>query len=126
MLNTLRALHAEIQRIHITALRDGTFFAEILLRFEGLDVKIDARPSDAIALALRAQSPIVMAEDVFEKAAQELPASDSVNSDDPADVSETLDPVAALTKRMEHAVKEERYEDAAKIRDRIAAIKQSQ
>ena len=67
-----------------------------------------------------------MAEDVFEKAAQELPASDSVNSDDPEDVSETLDPVAALTKRMEHAVKEERYEDAAKIRDRIAAIKQSQ
>lgn len=55
-----------VLRVHITDLRDNTFFAEIVLDGKGGEVPIDARPSDAVAVALRTGSPIFVKDDVFE------------------------------------------------------------
>src|ERR1700723_2162171 len=55
--NMIRNLNAELERIVITELKDDTFFAVLWLRQDGQPVTIDARPSDAIALALRADCP---------------------------------------------------------------------
>ncbi len=56
-----------INKIVIEDIRNNTFFANIYLSQEGRDYTIDARPSDAIALALRASAPIFVNEFVLEK-----------------------------------------------------------
>lgn len=66
--NLLDALGAEVQHIVITDLADSTFYAEIVLGQGGDQQLIDARPSDAIALALRLDAPILVADSVLEKA----------------------------------------------------------
>lgn len=66
--NTLQSLGTQIQKIVISDLRDNTFFALIHLQRNGEVLQMDARPSDAIALALRAQAPIFVTRPVLEKA----------------------------------------------------------
>ena len=65
-------LDARVTRIVINELRDSTFFAQIrlVIRREGTDrlLEIDARPSDAIALALRTEAPIFVSQSVLEQA----------------------------------------------------------
>lgn len=66
--NLIRHLNAQLERVVITEIRDETFFAVLWLR-QGEDaLAIDARPSDAIALALRADCPIYVDERVMQTA----------------------------------------------------------
>ncbi len=65
----IQSLGASIARITVTNLKDDTFFAEIVLRVDGKDMTIDSRPSDALALAVRAGVPIFAEEEVLAKAA---------------------------------------------------------
>jgi bifunctional DNase/RNase len=62
---------ASVLRVAVTELRDNTYYAKITLRINGEDVELDSRPSDAIALAVRADAPIFAAEDVIEESAVE-------------------------------------------------------
>ncbi len=64
MIDTLAGLGHTLKEVHITELEGGTFYAVLLI--DG--VEISARPSDAIALALRCQAPVYCAEDVLEAA----------------------------------------------------------
>jgi bifunctional DNase/RNase len=64
----LDALHGAVQRVDITAVQDATFRAVLHLAQEGRDVPLDARPSDAIALALSAKAPIFAAREVVDAA----------------------------------------------------------
>ena len=66
--NLIHHMNGELERIVITELRDDTFFAVLWLRQEGELMTIDARPSDAIALALRADCPIFVSEAVLQSA----------------------------------------------------------
>jgi hypothetical protein len=66
--NLIRDLNAQMDRVVITELRDDTFLAVLWLRQGEETVMIDARPSDAIALALRADCPIFVAEEVMQTA----------------------------------------------------------
>jgi len=68
--NVLEALGTTLQRVDITELRDGVFYAE--LRFDG-GVDVSARPSDAIALALRTGTPIYGAEQVLQEVGITIP-----------------------------------------------------
>ena len=65
MRNLIEGLTGELERVVITELRDDTFFAAMWVRQGGEPVVIDLRPSDAIALALRADCPIYVAEPVL-------------------------------------------------------------
>ncbi len=65
----IEKLGAEITRVTITELRDDTYFAQISLLANGRRIEIDARPSDAIALAVRAKVPVYVDEDVMDRAA---------------------------------------------------------
>jgi bifunctional DNase/RNase len=65
--SVIQSLHAEVDRIVITDLRDNTFFAQIHLRRNGQSWSIDARPSDAMALALRTAAPIFVERQVLDK-----------------------------------------------------------
>ena len=64
----IRNLNAQLNRVVITELKDDTFYAVLWLSQNGDEVTIDARPSDAIALALRADCPIFVNEKVMERA----------------------------------------------------------
>ena len=66
--NLIRNLNARLDRVVITELKEDTFYAVLWLKQDGDAVAIDARPSDAIALALRADCPIYVDEKVMEKA----------------------------------------------------------
>jgi hypothetical protein len=66
--NLIRHLNAELERVVISELRDSTFLAVLWLRQGDESVTIDARPSDAIALALRADCPIFVSEQVMQAA----------------------------------------------------------
>ena len=68
--NTIAQLGATLQRIIITKLEFNTFFAKLILQTkEGELREVDARPSDSIAIALRADAPIFVAEDVLNQVA---------------------------------------------------------
>jgi bifunctional DNase/RNase len=60
-------LGGEIVEVHITELRDATYFAMIHISKNGQMIEIDSRPSDALALAVTVNAPIFVAEDVLEE-----------------------------------------------------------
>ncbi len=66
--NMISELNAQVTRIVINDLRDSTFFARILLAIGERTLELDARPSDAIALALRVEAPIFVAQAVLDQA----------------------------------------------------------
>ncbi len=65
--NVIYNLKATVEKIVVNDLVDNTFYAEIYLTINGKQTKIDARPSDAIALALRADAPIFVEDEVVRK-----------------------------------------------------------
>ena len=66
--NTIAELDARVTRVVINDLRDSTFFAQIRLIIGQRTLELDARPSDAIALALRTEAPIFVAQSVLDQA----------------------------------------------------------
>jgi bifunctional DNase/RNase len=68
----LQQLGAQILRITVTELRENTFFAQIVVAQDGHELEVDSRPSDAIALAIRAEAPIFAADQVIEESAIEF------------------------------------------------------
>jgi hypothetical protein len=83
--NTIGALGFNVKRIEVNDLRDNTFFATIYLEKDGTLIQVDSRPSDAIALAIRAAAKIWVAEHVIEKAGQKAEMVDDKKSEDAAD-----------------------------------------
>ncbi len=66
--NVLQTLDASVVRVNITELKDDVFYARIVLSVDGRELEIDSRPSDALALAVRVNVPIFVAEEVMEEA----------------------------------------------------------
>ncbi|MCX8015433.1 MAG: bifunctional nuclease family protein [candidate division WOR-3 bacterium] len=64
----LEVLEGKVTRIIINALKNDTFYAEIILNINGKIFSIDARPSDSVGLAVRTNSPIYVAEEVMDSA----------------------------------------------------------
>ncbi|MFM7735452.1 MAG: bifunctional nuclease family protein [Alphaproteobacteria bacterium] len=90
--SAIGSLGAEIVAVEITDLRDDTFYARILLRASDGTVELDARPSDAIALALRTRTTILVARQVHERSsvvadADAEPAGGEGGSADDVDLS---------------------------------------
>ena len=71
VVNVVDSLGGELRDIYISELRDHTYYAKLRIRMNGEIVEVDCRPSDAIALAVTANVPIYVAEDVLEEACGE-------------------------------------------------------
>ncbi|HXF37683.1 MAG TPA: bifunctional nuclease family protein [Actinomycetota bacterium] len=71
--NILEEMSVRVQRIVITELRDGTFYAVISMQRDGESYEVSSRPSDAIALAVRIQAPIYANEEVLAEASILIP-----------------------------------------------------
>ena len=90
--NVIHDLKASVQKIVVCDLQDSTFYALIYLALNGESVAIDARPSDAIALALRTRAPIFVEEAVIDNAKTVDVSADKADSDRLHKWLESLDP----------------------------------
>ncbi|MGE5411067.1 MAG: bifunctional nuclease domain-containing protein, partial [Clostridiales bacterium] len=130
--NIIDNLGASVQEILIDELRDNTFFAKIIIEVSSMTNDIDSRPSDAIALAVRAQAPIFVNEEVMKAAAfipsgEEETGESSEEAFPDEEIPEKPQPsgssresrLATLQNQLREALDSEDYERAAKIRDEI-------
>lgn len=125
--NMVLSFNSDVEQIVINDLNEGTFFAKIHCKRQDEHIELDARPSDAIALAIRFSAPIYVdtkvlneAGIVTEETQQEEAGSSSQKS---ATEKKGLSRVEELEKELQTAVDTENYEKAAKIRDQIQKLK---
>ena len=88
--NVLLGLEAEVKRVVVSELRDDTFYAVIWLEREGRSISIDARPSDALALALRMDCPIYVDDEVLRNSKVTNTQADKVSNEEVKKWLETL------------------------------------
>jgi bifunctional DNase/RNase len=121
MVSLVDLFDAELDHVLIHGLQDGTFFAKLVVKCEGVIKEIDARPSDAIALALRTGTSIFVDESVMEEAAVEVTdeTGEHAEGQESPHPHAAEDPLTKMKAQLEEAIREERYEDAAKLRDEI-------
>ena len=123
--SVLNRLEANVNRVEITAINDSIFYARLILLLEEEEMVVDARPSDCIALAVRVKCPIFIDEDVINHAGMPVSSVGGVEENDrPAQQKDEAVPreeslLAELRKKLDAAVQDEDYEQAAKLRDRI-------
>ncbi len=126
-------LGASVVEIVVSELKDNTFYAKIVLEASGLTNEIDARPSDAIALAVRTYAPIFVSESVMDAAAF-VPSEESENETNELNIAELNNDKKSLTKeaqlaamqdKLREALENEEYERAAKLRDEIKRLTQN-
>jgi bifunctional DNase/RNase len=132
----LDRLGSKVEKVVICDLVDNTFHARLFLESGGRSVEIDARPSDAIALALRFASPVFVEEKVMkesgvivhprgqdEVAAGIMPVVGGRRPERTA--AKDKKPLDALKEKLAQAVRGERYEEAARLRDQISRLTES-
>jgi hypothetical protein len=121
-------LGGTVTEVIISQLRDNTFYSIINIDISTIQNSIDARPSDAIALAVRASVPIYVAESVMQQASFVPSESDKIDDADLPDIKnkdksiEKATVSATLQDQLREAIEREDYERAAKLRDEIDAI----
>ena len=88
----METLGGKLKQIVINDLREEVYFAELIVDVDGNELRIDSRPSDAIALAVRAEVPIFVAESVMDRAAttpeEEITETEAEPEDTPASDSD--------------------------------------
>ncbi|NGP76213.1 bifunctional nuclease family protein [Balneolaceae bacterium YR4-1] len=125
--NVIQTFGAEIKQVFINDLSEGTFFARIIYSNNGDQMEQDARPSDAIALAVRFNAPIYVADEILNEAgivSEEQEGGTEVTTgegakDKPAEMSK----LEKLEKELQTAIDTENYEKAARLRDEIQKLK---
>lgn len=130
--NVIQSFNAQLKQIFINDLSEGTFYARIIYDMNGEQMEQDARPSDAIALAIRFNAPIFVADSILEEAGILSESSeDDIESDissEPSDEAAEeakgdISKIDALQRDLDKAIEKEEYEKAAKLRDQIKKLK---
>lgn len=118
--NTLSALNVTLQRVTISDLRAGVFFATLFcLTKENKEIKIDSRTSDAIALAVRFACPIFTKSYILEEAGIVFEERGGKATPEAAEGKLSDFTAAKLKDLLDNALQSEDYERAAKIRDEL-------
>ena len=128
-LKILSEIGAEISRIVVTELKDNTYYALIVLTHLGQTHEIESRPSDAIALAVRDEIPIFIADEVLLQGSyseEELEDTEKSDGAEEKKVEVKQEYLEKLEKDLAEAVAQEEYEKAAQIRDEINKFKSLQ
>lgn len=87
--NVIESMGGRVVHILVNDLRDDTFYARIVIDIDGRTIEVDARPSDALALALRTKSPMFVSEAVMKRSA--LEPEDDIELNDEAEYDTDLD-----------------------------------
>jgi len=130
--NIADAFHLHVNEIIIDELHNETFYAKVVCEVNGEVHEIDARPSDAIAIAVRFNAPLFVTEEIMNEAGireeQKEEEEDDVHveSDESPLVSSTPDTrLEELQSALNEAISNENYEEAAKLRDELSRLKSS-
>lgn len=129
--NLFDAVGAEVLFVVVDELRDGTFFAKVQYRYGGEELRLDCRPSDAVALAVRVDAPIYVDAAVLGEAGiptEEEAATESEEEEEPVEAHEPAPPRSKLEQMeemLQKAIGDEDYEKAAHLRDEIARLKEN-
>lgn len=113
MINTTEMLGAHIKEVRIYKIVGGVFYSYLILEKEGSEISVDSRTSDALAVAMRAGSPIYIDDDLLEM--------NCMKEDSKGFYSMSISAVSIeiLYEALDKAVENENYEFAAKLRDEI-------
>ena len=115
IVNLINGIEGKLSSVKITKLEDGVFFSILDIQSNSLGHReIDSRPSDALAVALRMHSPILVANDVMEQGA--------LLEDDLEEEIQNEPEIELLENQLQKAIDKEDYEVAARIRDKIKEI----
>ncbi len=123
--NLLDLIECRLVRIVISDITEGTFYAKLFLDYDGVQVDVDSRPSDAIALAMRYKCPIYIANHVMDEAGKVLDGNHIQQEHQKEETKvdkhaqKAISGLDQLKDNLETAIKEERYEEAADLRDKI-------
>ena len=124
----LEILEVSMLRALIYKVNNGVFYAYIYLKADGTIIRMDARTSDAVAMALRMKAPIFVYEEILESEQlktdsesefKTVIAPDGENPDPKTDDFLKRDSIELLQEALQEAIKEENYERAAQIRNEI-------
>ena len=119
-LDALTNLDAMVESVVIDDVQGSTFFAKLKLQHRGRTITLDARPSDAISLALREQAPLYMAESVLEKAS--FPYLFSEHADEEEELSEFRDFISGIAPEDFNPVEEGDIADAFRNVNNLADL----
>lgn len=129
LLACLRDLGANLLHVEIHSLEEGTYFANLVVEGPKGRLLIDSRPSDALALAVRAECPIFLNEALLAEASVDISTIQAEEDEPAGPAPRTLsdEEVAAerkeeLEKELARAVAEENYEEAARLRDQLKRL----
>jgi bifunctional DNase/RNase len=127
MKNILTTLECLPMQVIVNDLIDDTFYGKIILKCSDREISIDSRPSDAIALAIRTETPIFVARKVIDEAGIFLEETDTVRVENSADQpasDQLVEPptLDTLKQQLRDAIHSERYERAAQLRDVISKM----
>lgn len=133
LLHLLTDLEAKLLRVDIHTFSEGTYYSNLILEHRGRRLEVDARPSDSLALAVRADCPIFIELDLVEESGvslEQLKQAADADLDEGDDEPEPGPSVreaelADLRARLDRAVTQELYEEAARLRDEIARVEGS-
>jgi bifunctional DNase/RNase len=89
--SVIRHLGGQLKRIIINDLRDGTFFAKLIIDVDGEEIEVDSRPSDAIALGVSESVPIFVAETVLEQVENDAGNASAMSDLDEEEEEDELD-----------------------------------
>lgn len=123
--NMVLSFDSNVEQVIINDLNEGTFFAQIHCSRKKDSFELDARPSDAIALAIRFGAPIYVSNTVLDEAGIETEET-TEKSEVPTKGTEgkkELTQLEELERSLKTAIETENYEKAAKIRDQIKKLK---
>lgn len=128
--SVVERLDCTLIRVEVCDLRDETFYARLILRRSGEEFEMDSRPSDAIALALRFSVPVLVADQVMEQAGvlfteEDIDERTAASKDEQQGPTEPPSPLQLLQRRLDRAVADENYEEAAELRDQIKKMSSS-
>lgn len=114
----------DVVDVVIDELREGTFFAKIRFVRDGRDCYLDARPSDAVALAVRVDADIFVTPAVLEEAGIPVEGDDSKDADEQPDSGSRMTRAERMERQLSKAIKEENYEEAARLRDALLQLRE--
>ncbi len=125
--SVLDCAECRLKRVVINDLVDGTFFAVLVLEHDAVEAEVDARPSDAVALAIRTAAPIYVLGKVMDQAGILIEEKGGEAEKKTPSVKHPAHPesgVEQMKVQLEQAISSERYEEAARLRDAIRKAEQ--